>query len=86
MQGKQLRGTGFFQRVLTTPLIASGVDGTEECSEFVKSQISFTLVLWKMQKSIALQCQAMCVTYLGLWLETLLPELVTREGGLVWMG
>lgn len=35
-----------------------------------------------MQKSIALQCQAMCVTYLGLWLETLLPELVTRKGDL----
>lgn len=44
-----------------------------------KSQISFTLVLCKMHKSISLQGQAMCVTYLGLWLETLLPELVTTR-------
>lgn len=34
MQRKQLRGTGFFQRALTTSLIVSRADGTEEFSEF----------------------------------------------------
>lgn len=33
-----------------------------------------------VHNSIALQCQVICATYLGLWLETLLPELVTTCG------
>lgn len=57
MQRKQLRGTGFFQRALTTSLIASKADGTEEFSEYREESHLFHIGAVQQCKT-ALPCTA----------------------------
>lgn len=79
MQRKQLRGTGFFQIVLTTFWLPAGQVVQRNSMNLRKSQISFTLVPCNRAKkhSLAQRYLAHCVSYLGLRLEAPLLELAT---------